>query len=279
MAIKKYILDKDNLNNYLNLAIISGLNFELIVSNYTAKIECKENEILNVQFVKEEKSHLFFAYYKELKKEVEEYLKTNTLFLDNETRYFDVASKKDFVKKEILNIDLSSAYLYILFNKKIISETLFNKLNKMKKLDRLGVVGMLASKKNKYYYIGGELQDLEIINNVELSNVFFYCVQETYRIMRTLKNICGNSYIFSWVDGIYFEKEKSADILIELINYLDINKYPFKIETLQNFMYNKYNGNANISYLKNNEEKNFSIPLQKGTFLNDVYELINEKNK
>jgi hypothetical protein len=226
MALNKYELNTENINACVDWAKISGYDFELILSNYTAKIDCKQNAALNIQFIKEEKPFYFFAMFKELKKQVETYLLNNTILLPNEVRYYDVIQKKDFYKKEIFNIDLSSAYINVLFNEKIIDKELFNKLEKLPKLDRLGVVGMLASKKNVYYYKNGELQDVEIIENKILSDVFYFCVVKTFLIMQDLKNIIYSSFIFSWVDGIYFDDKTKIKQCEE---YLIKNNYPYKI--------------------------------------------------
>jgi hypothetical protein len=272
----KYELNTENINACVDWAKISGYDFELILSNYTAKIECKQNEALNIQFIKEEKPFYFFAMYKELKKQVENYLLNNTILLPSEVRYYDVIQKKDFYKKEIFNIDLSSAYINVLFNEKIIDKELFNKLEKLPKLDRLGVVGMLASKKNVYYYKNGELQDVEIIENKILSDVFYFCVVKTFLIMQDLKNIIYSSFIFSWVDGIYFDDKTKIKQCEE---YLIKNKYPYKIEVLNNFIYTRVDENAVIEYLKEGKTKRFSLPIQKGTFLNDYYNKLNNENK
>ena len=276
MSINKSELNTENINACVEWAKISGYDFELILSNYTAKIECKQNEALNIQFIKEEKPFYFFAMYKELKKQVENYLLNNTILLPNEVRYYDVIQKKDFYKKEIFNIDLSSAYINVLFNEKIIDKELFDKLEKLPKLDRLGVVGMLASKKNVYYYKNGELQDVEIIENKILSDVFYFCVVKTFLIMQDLKNIIYSSFIFSWVDGIYFDDKTKIK---QCEDYLIKNNYPYKIEVLNNFIYTRVDENAVIEYLKEGKTKRFSLPIQKGTFLNDYYNKLNNENK
>jgi hypothetical protein len=272
----KYELNTENINACVDWAKISGYDFELILSNYTAKIDCKQNAALNIQFIKEEKPFYFFAMFKELKKQVETYLLNNTILLPNEVRYYDVIQKKDFYRKEIFNIDLSSAYINVLFNEKIIDKELFNKLEKLPKLDRLGVVGMLASKKNVYYYKNGELQDVEIIENKILSDVFYFCVVKTFLIMQDLKNIIYSSFIFSWVDGIYFDDKTKIK---QCEDYLIKNNYPYKIEILNNFIYTRVDENAVIEYLKEGKTKRFSLPIQKGTFLNDYYNKLNNDLK
>jgi hypothetical protein len=76
MSINKYELNTENINACVDWAKISGYDFELILSNYTAKIECKQNEALNIQFIKEEKPFYFFAMYKELKKQYKTFYTT-----------------------------------------------------------------------------------------------------------------------------------------------------------------------------------------------------------
>lgn len=271
----KYNLDTEIINNCINFAKISGFDFTVTLSNYTAKIECKENGNLNFDFIKEEKPFYFFAHYRELKKQVEEYLKNNVINLPHEIRYFDINKKKDFYRKQIFNIDLSSAYINVLLNERIINKELFNKLEMLPKLDRLGVVGMLASRKNVYYYSNGEIQDIEIIENKVLADVFYFCVNKTYLIMQDLKNIIRDSFIFSWVDGIYFDDENKIKLCED---YLIKNNYPYKVEILTKFIYQTLNNNAVLEYYKENKLKKFSIPIQRGTFLNDYYNKLNSEN-
>ena len=59
MALNKYELNTENINACVDWAKISGYDFELILSNYTAKIDCKQNAALNIQFIKEENPFIF----------------------------------------------------------------------------------------------------------------------------------------------------------------------------------------------------------------------------
>jgi hypothetical protein len=272
----KYQLSTENVNNCVNYAKISGYNFQLILSNYTAKIVCDENPALNVDFIKEEKPFYFFSLYNELKKQCEIYLNTHEINLPENIRYFDVAKKRDFYRATIYNIDLTSAYLNILYLNKIINKDLFNKLSNLPKLDRLGIVGMLASKKNVYYYENGEIAEIEIQENKYLSDIFYYCVNTTYLIMQDLKRIIFSSFIFSWVDGIYFDDPEKI-ILCE--NYLNENKLPYKVEKLEKFVFQTVDNNSIIEYYKDNKLKKFNIPIERGTFLNDYYNKVNNENK
>lgn len=273
--MKKYKLDDKKLNSCLALASSSGLEYKLTLTNYTAKIECEKSEVLNFHFMKEFKKITFFNIYRLLKKECSEHILSNKITL-GEVKYYEVVSKEDFVSKEIYNIDLTSAYLHVLKNENIISDDLYKKLNKLPKIDRLGIVGMLASKKHVYYMKGDNIEDLEIIEDKGLSNLFFYCVFKTHEIMTEIKKILGESFVFIWVDGIYFTDQEKIK---ECKEYLKTINYPFKVEVLKNFSYNKYNGNADISYLKMNKTKSFNIPMEKGTFLNDMFNLLNGRIK
>ena len=67
---------------------------------------------------------------------------------------------------------------------------------------------MLASKKSVYSFNDqGEIINFEILENKALRNVFFHCVNITFLIMQDIKHLIGESYIYSWVDGVYFTNE------------------------------------------------------------------------
>lgn len=275
----KYIncaLDIEAIKKYVSFLREIKAPYTLTMSSYTTTIK---SEFVNIRFMKEEKKMVFFARSKELKKEVANFLENNIIDNITSVEYYDIAEHKDFIQPEVFNVDLSSAYLYVLKNNNIISNTLFEKLFKMEKQDRLAIVGMLASKKQVFTFDeSGEISNYETIEEPEQRNIFFFCVYTVYFIMQEIKKMLGVDYIFTWVDGIYFV---NGEHLPKIEKFLNSINYPFKIETLTNFEFYKNEKNIiEIDFLKNNKKKTFNIPIEKNnTFANELYNFINDQHK
>lgn len=269
-------LDIERAKRTIEFCKLSGKPFEVFMTNYTITVK----GIVNIAFIKEEKSFSFFNNFRLLKKEVETFLKDNEIEPVEDKKYFDIVAHKNFIADEVFNVDLSSAYLHVLKNCSIISVSLFNILNKLPKMDRLAVVGMLASSKSRYQFNErGEITDIEQIENRENRNVFFYCVQQTALLMQTLKEKLGEAYIFSWVDGVYFKGAHNVKIVTD---YLDSVKYPCTVDVLNNFEYYRNGKTIEIDFnrQKDGAPKCFSIPLESTNFAENVYRFLqNNKNK
>lgn len=196
--------------------------------------------------------------YNELKKELEDNI--NFFQNDKETGYFNFG--KIVNNEKVFNIDLTSAYLTILYNTKKISKELFDKINGLKKSDRLKVLGMLAYQPFVFYYEKGKLIYNEQIKN-KFRHIFFYCVKETFELIYKIKNKIGFDFVFSWVDGIYFTGEYNINIISDILKSKKLN---FTVERLFNFTsvkadelnlyaYDKFNRKKNIF-----EEKKICVP-------------------
>ena len=112
----------------------------------------------------------------------------------------------------VVNIDLKSAYLNVLKNEGLISIDLFDSINKLKKVERLVTLGMLAYEPELFIYEKGLLIDYQKIRN-EYSKYFFYCVKRVSEIIQNIKFLLGDCFIFSWVDGFYFLEIHNANIM------------------------------------------------------------------
>lgn len=196
--------------------------------------------------------------YNELKKELEANI--NFFQNDKETGYFNYGKITN--NEKVFNIDLTSAYLTILYNTKKISKELFDKINGLKKSDRLKVLGMLAYQPFVFYYEKGKLIYNEQIKN-KFRHIFFYCVKETFELIYKIKNKIGFDFVFSWVDGIYFTGEYNINIISDILKSKKLN---FTVERLFNFTsvkadelnlyaYDKFNRKKNIF-----EEKKICVP-------------------
>lgn len=271
----KSSLDLSQIKVTLEYLKTMGKPFECDMTNYTVTIKSD----VDYKFFNDKKSVSFFGHSKALKKVVLEYLELNSLPIVDTVHYYDIDLHDDFFAKEVVNIDLTSAYLYVLKNEGIINNAMFDKLNKVPKKDRLAIVGMLASTKSTYYFdIYGQIQDLEIKEHKELRNVFFYCVNRTHRIMHDIKTILQDRYIFSWVDGVYFHPDgNNIDLVKEYLNNIN---YPFKMEILNSFEYYCNERDViEINFLKDNDKKEFKIPKKKNSFAKELYYFINKQNE
>ena len=271
--------DFEAIKQTIEIMKISGAPFTVSQTNKTTTI----NGCLNFRFIEEEKSFSFFAASRELKKAVELYLETNEIPTSN-PQYFNSREMKTFVRSEVYNIDLTAAYLYVLKNLEIINDNLFSKLLNLKKTDRLAAIGMLASKKIIFSYDknGVLLPETEIKENKQLSNVFYYCVEQVSRLMDACSLILGDSFVFYWVDGIYYTDNSKTGLLTQYLYNLG---YPCKAETLKNFLYfnNPQSDFIEAEYLKLNKRfelkpKKIMIPKKRGTFSDDMYNYLNSQN-
>lgn len=264
-------LDVEKAKNAIEFLKTSKKPFQVIMTNYTINIK----GAVNYKFMKEERSFKFFSMFNKLKKEVTCYLLKNEIAQCKNIYYYDITPKPDFKVEKVFNVDLTAAYLHVLKNEKIISAELFEELNALEKQDRLSIVGMLASKKSVYSFNDqGEIINFEILENKALRNVFFHCVNITFLIMQEIKNLIGESYIYSWVDGVYYTNEMDH-FLIE--DYLLKLEYPFKTETLENFVYKNEKEHVAIIFDKGIKTKTFNLPIKNNKFAADIYNYLQKQ--
>lgn len=208
---------------------------------YSATIKKELKNCLD--FFEPEKSKTFEFFY-EAK---DMFFEKMTIKDKKETGYFLANENKELAKNEVVyNIDLSSAYLYALYNSKKISKQIFDKIFKLDKISRLVTLGLLAYQPVISTYKNGVFVDAEMIKN-EYRNVFFYCVREIFYLSKFVKQKIGNDFIFSWVDGFYFTGEKNINVISDFLNS---KKYPFKLCRLFNFEIEKKQMYINYKYLK-----------------------------
>ena len=204
MAIKKFLklqMNEKNIKLYIDLLTKIKCPFTLETSNYTTKII---SDTYNVYFLKGIQSNQTFAAAAKIKSD----LKNTEIPVIDMARncYFDTGFKGEgFYSDRVYNIDIKNAYPSILYNAGFIKLSTYEYLNKLPKKNKLAALGMLASKKDIFHHSKtGEVFKMEERIS-PLSNFFFYCVQETENIIQSCKNqILMDSFLFSWVDGIYY---------------------------------------------------------------------------
>lgn len=195
--------------------------------------------------------------------------------------YFQHDFKRDAAYNTVMNIDLKSAYATILLRDGFITKETFDYLAKCTKPERLASVGMLAARKNIFIFKDGVAVEHSEVKE-ETSGVFFYAVQKTYEIMSRLKKICGQKYLFTWVDGIYFLP--SEKIYAECIAELEKSSFNFSVEKLKRFSVEITQTKANIKFWKkasNNKYKKkvFQLPLNMNEYQKKcLSQITNHKN-
>lgn len=198
MSFRKIKLNEKNIKQAINYHLIFNIPFKIYVSNYTTKLE---SEIQKLHFIKKAQSRKMFTIYQKIKSELKQL--PEQINIKNIKYYQTNFNYSDLYADKIYQIDIKSCYPNILLNKGLISNETFNLMSKLNKQDRLSSIGMLASKKNIFSYNQFGEWEHEVIQS-EYSDYFFYCVQETYKIMDSCKNILDGEFLFSWVDAIYF---------------------------------------------------------------------------
>lgn len=259
-AKEKSLFEADSLDACLRWCKLSGMPYDVSVSNYTTSVSGH----LNRKYVKDEKSIACFAGAYKIKSDI---LKSN-IHVDvdkDEVSYYDT-NLKPMVSDKIYNIDLKSAYATILRNDKLITNATFNYISKLPKPDRLAAVGMLASHKYNFNYTKNKINNFsEEIN--EMETYFYYCVHRTFEVMKELKRICGDSYLFCWVDSIYFtDYSKSKKIMA----YLRSIRFKGSFETLSNVVIKENKNHFKINFTKEGKIKLFNIPRSNGSFSRSV---------
>jgi len=229
--------------------------FTMKKSNYACSIKYGEDI---TRFVSSFQSNRCFAGFSKIKKDIRE--KQMPVINYNHVRYFVHNFKKSAYHENVVNIDLKSAYANILLRENIISPDTFKYLSGLPKKDRLISVGMLASKKQIYSYDEQATLISVEISKSEYESYFLIAVQKTYEIMTTLKNICEQDYLFTWVDGIYFKPDvvKTKNC----VDYLKSINFPHSIDMLSKFNVTMFENHVHVEFMKGIDRKSFNIPVK-----------------
>lgn len=251
---KTSLINGKNAKSYIEFLKDAKIPFVLTCSNYTTMI--KAAEVIDVKFVQTMMSNRCFAAYSKIKSDVKDVVPPE--INKSQLNYFLHDFDKSLQADEVMNIDLKSAYATILHMDRIISDDTFNYLKTIPKSDRLASVGMLASKKTDFYFDSdGVITDV-VEKRSEKENFFFYAVKRTFEIMTELRGILGDRYLFTWVDGIYFQYDPEA--MLYCAEYLDSIRFDFSAEILKNFNLDYTDIGIKIDFMKEGKQKRFSLP-------------------
>lgn len=263
----KLHLNEKNIKMFTDLLKKSKQPFEMQISNYTTKIISQH---YNVSFIKAMQSNRVFAAASKLKKDLSQITVPDIDMKKN--CYYDTNFKgTDFYSDLAFNIDIKHAYANILYNKGLISKDSFIYLSRLPKQDRLAAVGMMASRKVCFSHgRDGHIKDFhEIVN--PLSNFFFYCVQETENIIHDIKNkILQESFLFSWVDGIYYLNDNKSYQEITQQYLKDEYNLNSTFKKLTEFEVSVKRNSYKISFKENEDYKKFNIPFPEMEFKKQI---------
>jgi len=124
----------------------------------------------------------------------------NKIFLDSSV-YFNC-----------YNIDIKGAYPNALKNLNLVDFKTYSYLITLPKLDRLKAIGMTAKKNIQFDFEDNVIVDYGV-NESEYKNCYFAAAKEIEDIMTYIKIEALDSFIFTWVDGIYLSESTSKEVL------------------------------------------------------------------
>lgn len=177
----------------------------------------------------------------------------------HQKKNFGIHPKSDVMNiNEVLNIDLSAAYVWALWNSGCITDETFQYINTLSKKERLPSLGMLAASHVKFYFEKGKCVNYET-HREPTSEIFFYLIQVVNDVMEECRFLLGNDYIFHWVDGVFFKKETSVKKVNRIEKYLEELGFPYKYEMVENFKLGKNDEKYVISMVKNGENKTYEF--------------------
>jgi hypothetical protein len=243
-----------NAEDFIDFLIATRNDFILQCSNYTISIDSSD---FKKKFVTTMQAPRTFGAFAKLKKDLK--IKPVPEVDKTKLRYYVHNFTRDCNYPVIFNVDLKSAYATILKNDGLISEDTFMYLSRLDKKQRLASVGMLASHRDIFHFKSGKINKTDEYNS-EFSNFFFHLVKRTSEIMDELKLICGNNFLFTWVDGIYFMPDES--IMSECAQYLESIKFPHSMDVLTDFSVKILRTHTRVYLRKEGKLKPFNLPHQ-----------------
>ena len=153
-------------------------------------------------------------------------------------------------------IDISSAYLYSAYLLGMISQRTFKRIKTISKTNRLRVLGSIAMRKLVVQYdASGREQSREWQYNAQLCNAWRHICRRVDMVMNEIADILGNSFLFYWVDGVFFLS--TSDAAREIV--CEIERQGFRAKLSQaRILFIRAN---NYVYINKNGSGTFAVPL------------------
>jgi hypothetical protein len=162
----------------------------------------------------------------------------NTTSMD--VKYIDVSkliNTNKVLTSELYELDLNSAYWYNALKNNYIQESTFEygKGKKIGKKARLISLGALAKTTTIQQFDGNVYTDLKPIKTMT-KGIFFECANICSLEMNLLKILAGDKFLFFWVDAVFFQGNKTKEILE---TYLKDKGVDYKIIPIDKIKSNK----------------------------------------
>ncbi len=256
----------DWIDFYVDPLLESGERFVIQHGTYTTKIVTAKKKYVftNAQF----RERVFIAAAM-VKKDCHNSGLLDEILANKHYRvnYSNTDSVTEYLADEIYNIDIKSAYATCLYQSGLICKKTFDYINHLAKEERLPAVGMLARSYVKYVYEHGKCQLVDSFKE-PTAEVFYYLIQQIDLIMRDLKFILGQYFIFYWVDGIFFKKNTPRHLIQKVQDHLTELGYRYSYEVCREFLFENNDGNCRVLLVKDDELKDYRFA---DSQLNDRY--------
>lgn len=251
----KVLFNENNYQHFVSLIQQSKLPYTIIRSNYTLEIN---SSFLNIYFMQEEMSKKAMICGQMIKKDLSICGIEMPEIERDQLKYFDFNYEKIIHSHDgyFFNIDIKSAYATAL--KQLISPKTFSYLCSLPKKDRLAAVGMLASRKDLFFYDPAGVCVNHEKQVKETADWFYYCVLEIQKLMDDIIALIGTDFLFYWVDGIFFRTLDNRD---KIEAYLKEKGYENSFDQCFNFKYYENGNTKHISYKKFNENGNHDFKI------------------
>jgi hypothetical protein len=213
-----------NIDTSINSLINAGQKFDLIETTLTCQLICKYGT-----FSWSQNSNLKLhelGFINQVFKSCEKLPKPPKIER-KEIKYIDI--NRTFKSSEnCYEIDLNSAYWEEAYKSGYLSEKVYlkGKEKHISKFARLVALGNLAKVKYLLHYNGNEYE-FQGTEESEMKDIFFNSCLKCSEIMKDLKNLVLENYLFYWVDAIFVNSEMAKNLIVE---YLECRKIPHKIK-------------------------------------------------
>lgn len=182
--------------------------------------------------------------------------------------YFGFNQNIDFNQKELICVDINSAYPTELKRQNFITDETYKYLTtNIDKIDRLRSLGMLATVKIIEEVKNQKLMSINL-KEKETGCVFF---QTSFNIGELLNEIFlsyPNYCFFYWVDGIFIKPELQNLVT----DYFAQHGFEYKIENIENL---QVKNNKYLTYQKEDKKKILFLPQEKRRVSQTVWDFIN----
>jgi len=233
-------------------------NFKVVHSKYMTGIELSDGSKIN--FILNKYRNKVFIAHKMVLKDLSENPRYNRIKeTEHSTKNFSVRNGLENCQyKEVINLDISSAYASTMFAQGLIKENTFKMLQSLEKHERLPAMGMLAKRSLVYNYKQGICEDTKLRLG-DNRQIFFFLIQKVEECMNECRALAGDYYLFHWVDGIFIKNDLPVETLKKIEKVLERYGYKYKYEKVINLDVQRNKGILSINMNKNGQDKEYTF--------------------